>query len=406
MSDEKLPVVPPVPLEPVPGVVEVPHDLVDPYPANQGDAVPNTLVTVREDVPGDGGSSSGNLPGGNLSSGNLPSGNPFGGTTPGNTSGANPGFVLQGRPPQPTAPGISAKGLKRAFGDVHAVDGVTFDAPQGAVTALIGPNGSGKTTLLLILAGLLQPDAGTAHIMGHDVLGENLQARSLIGWMPDSFGTWDALTCMEILSTFAAAYGADKAQSKARASELLNQLYLSEFADRPARVLSRGQKQRLGLARALIHDPQVLLLDEPASGLDPRSRVDLRDIVRGLAEQGKTILISSHVLSELDEFTDHAVFLSRGRTVVADTSESEGTGRGWRLGALDDLAIRSFLTNADIPWKNAPGSSGEVIVSLKGTQSAAQLVQALVSSGVPVYTIAPLAGRLEETYLQLNEERQ
>ena len=314
------------------------------------------------------------------------------------------GFV-PAEPAHSLAPGIMAQDLRRAFGDVRAVDGVSFEAPQGAVTALIGPNGSGKTTLLLILTGLLQPDSGEARILGHDVVKDNLQARSVIGWMPDSFGTWDALTCVEILSTFGSAYGLHKQEAATRARELLEQLFLSEFADRPARILSRGQKQRLGLARALIHDPQVLLLDEPASGLDPRSRVDLRDIVRGLAEQGKTVLISSHVLSELDEFTDHAIFLSKGRTIVADPGEFECTGRGWRVGALDPMAIRSFLTGADIPWKDAPGAPGEVIISLKGMESAAQLVQAAVTSGVHLHTISPLAGRLEETYLQLNEER-
>ena len=307
-------------------------------------------------------------------------------------------------PTDAATPGISATDLRRSFGAVRAVDSVTFEAPQGAVTALIGPNGSGKTTLLLILAGLLQPDQGQAQILGHDTVKDNLQARSLVGWMPDSFGTWDALTCREILTTFGSAYGLDKQISASRANTLLDQLYLAEFADSPARVLSRGQKQRLGLARALIHDPQVLLLDEPASGLDPRSRVELRDTVRGLAEQGKTVLISSHVLSELDEFTDHAIFLSKGRTVRAD-GDAETARRGWRVGALDEAALRSFLTSIDIPWKDAPGGSGEVIVSLRGAESAAQLVQAAVSAGVGIHTVAPLVGRLEETYLQLDEER-
>jgi len=316
-----------------------------------------------------------------------------------------PPVPLEPAPDNPDVPGISATELYRAFGTVRAVDGVTFDAPQGAVTALIGPNGSGKTTLLLILAGLLQPDRGGAQILGCDTVKNNLQARSLVGWMPDSFGTWDALTCREILTTFGSAYGLDKQTATSQAKTLLDQLYLSEFSDSPARVLSRGQKQRLGLARALIHDPQVLLLDEPASGLDPRSRVELRDTVRALAEQGKTILISSHVLSELDEFTDHAIFLSKGRTVRADAGESDSMGRGWRVGALDEAALRSFLTSIDIPWKDAPGGSGEVIVSLRGTESAAQLVQAAVSAGVTVHTVAPLVGRLEETYLQLDEER-
>lgn len=223
--------------------------------------------------------------------------------------------------------------------------------------------------------------------------------------MPDAFGTWDALTCIEILRIFGMAYGMKKAEATTKGEELLERLYLGEYIKQPARVLSRGQKQRLGLARALIHDPQVLLLDEPASGLDPRSRIDFRDIVRGLADQGKTILISSHVLSELDEFTDHAVFLSKGRTVLAEASNFDGTARGWRIAALDPVALQSFLTSADIPWQQAPGTPGELVVSLGSIESAAQLMQAAVRADVPLYTLAPVAGRLEETYLQLNEER-
>lgn len=299
--------------------------------------------------------------------------------------------------------GIVAEGVKRAFGEVRAVDGVTFSAPSGAVTALIGPNGSGKTTLLLMLAGLLRPDAGTARVGGFDIVTENLAARASVGWMPDSFGTWDALTCREILLTFASAYGLSPEAGRRRAASLFEQLHLTEFADRPARVLSRGQKQRLGLARALVHDPCVLLLDEPASGLDPRSRIELRDLLRDLAQEGKTVLVSSHVLSELEEVYDHAVFLSKGRTVEATAVDARTAERGWRLDALDPVALRTFLSNAGIPW--ARSSGGEVIVQLAGTDSAMQLVRAAVAAGVALHTIAPVAGRLEEAYLALDEER-
>lgn len=300
------------------------------------------------------------------------------------------------------APGIEAIGLKRAFGEVRAVDGITFTAPSSAVTALIGPNGSGKTTLLLLLAGLLQADAGRANIAGFDVASENLEARSRVGWMPDAFGTWDALTCTEILATFAHAYGLDRKASPARVSALLDRVHLGEFAGRPARVLSRGQKQRLGLARALIHNPDVLLLDEPASGLDPRSRIELRDLLRELAADGKTVLVSSHVLAELEEVYDHAVFLSRGRTV--DTSApSEAIKRGWRLDATDPVGLRTFLDAVGIPWNGQP--NGEVIVQLTGYESARELIRAAVGADVPLHTITPVAGRLEETYLSLNEER-
>ena len=306
--------------------------------------------------------------------------------------------------PLPEPPGIEATGLKRAFGDVRAVDGVTFTAPAGAVTALIGPNGSGKTTLLLLLAGLLKPDEGQARISGYDVLSQNVQARSLIGWMPDVFGTWDALTCTEILSTFARAYGLDKIAARRQAMDLLEKVYLTEFAPRPARVLSRGQKQRLGLARALVHNPSGLLLDEPASGLDPRARIELREVLRGLAADGKTVLVSSHVLSELEEVYDHAVFLAQGRTVdIATAAQPTSVKRGWRIDALDPTALRTFLDRADIPWQ--AGNGGEVLVQLSGYDSAAHLVGAAVAAGVAVHTIAPVSGRLEEAYLSLEQER-
>ena len=305
---------------------------------------------------------------------------------------------------EPGSPGIEADGLKRAFGDVRAVDGVTFTAPAGAVTALIGPNGSGKTTLLLLLAGLLKPDAGQAKIDGFDLSGQNLQARSRVGWMPDVFGTWDSLTCTEILATFARAYGIAKPEAERRAVELLHKVYLDEFAPRPARVLSRGQKQRLGLARALVHDPSVLLLDEPASGLDPRSRIELRDVLRDLAAQGKTVLVSSHVLSELEEVYDHAVFLSQGRTVeLATAAQPASVSRGWRLDAIDPATLRAFLDEADIPWQS--GTGGEVIVQLASYESAAELLHAAVAAGVLIHTVAPLSGRLEEAYLSLDQER-
>lgn len=303
----------------------------------------------------------------------------------------------------PAEPGIEAIGLKRSFGEVKAVDGASFTAPAGAVTALIGPNGSGKTTLLLLLAGLLRPDAGRANVAGFDVGASNLEARSRVGWMPDVFGTWDALTCTEILSTFAHAYGIDRKASGPRVAALLAEVHLSEFARSPARVLSRGQKQRLGLARALIHDPQVLLLDEPASGLDPRSRIELRDLLRNLAAAGKTVLVSSHVLSELEEVYDHAVFLSRGRTVDASAPAPSAVQRGWRLDAQDPVALRTFLDQAGIPWSGQ--TNGEVVVQLSGYDSARELIRAAVAADVPLHTITPVAGRLEETYLALNEER-
>ncbi|MBO3087944.1 ABC transporter ATP-binding protein [Cellulomonas dongxiuzhuiae] len=311
--------------------------------------------------------------------------------------------------------GIEVTGLHRAFGTVKALDGADLVARAGAVTALVGPNGSGKTTLLLVLAGLLVPDSGQVRIAGHDPVTDNAGARGRTGWMPDAFGTWDSLTAREVLATFADAYRVDRATAAARVDELLATVHLSEYADQPAAVLSRGQKQRLGLARALVHDPQVLLLDEPASGLDPRSRVDLRILLRRLADEGRTVLVSSHVLSELDEMADDAVFLSRGRTVVGMSgAQVAGGRRTWHVRSLSLAALTSWLDSTGTAYRpdgaarvtaGGPAPAGGVLVDVEGEAGAAALLRDAVAAGVPVVSSAPAAGALEQAYLALEEER-
>ena len=184
--------------------------------------------------------------------------------------------------------------MTRTFRGAPAVRGLSVSVPSGAVTGLVGPNGAGKTTLLLMLAALLRPDTGTIRVNGLDPVTQPREVHRVVGWMPDSFGTWDSLTCTEILQTFAVAQGVETREAAGRAAQMLAVVHLEDMAAAPARVLSRGQKQRLGLARALIHYPSVLLLDEPAAGMDPRSRADLRQLLRSLADGGVTVLISSH----------------------------------------------------------------------------------------------------------------
>jgi ABC-type multidrug transport system ATPase subunit len=298
--------------------------------------------------------------------------------------------------------GISARGVRRTFGDVVAVDHMDLDVPAGAVTALIGPNGSGKTTLLLVLAGLLARDSGEVSVAGADPSTQAADVHARVGWMPDALGTWESLTCREVLTTFAAAYRMPPDLTEQRVTWLLGELHLDELADAPARVLSRGQKQRLGLARALVHDPQVLLLDEPASGLDPRSRVDLRLLLRGLAGQGKTVLVSSHVLAELDDLADNAVFVSRGRTVDERTVSSIATGwRAWTISSLDDDLLRSRLAARGV----VVTEGRDLTVQLPSREAAAALLRDLVGDGVPVVSLAPAVGALEQVYLGLEEDR-
>ncbi|MBO3083123.1 ABC transporter ATP-binding protein [Cellulomonas fengjieae] len=311
-------------------------------------------------------------------------------------------------PPAATTAGVVVRDLHRAFGAVKALDGAQLTARAGAVTALVGPNGSGKTTLLLVLAGLLVPDRGEVSVGGHDPVAHGAAARAVTGWMPDTFGTWDSLTAREVLLTFAAAYRLSPATAADRVTELLATVHLAEYADRPASVLSRGQKQRLGLARALVHDPAVLLLDEPASGLDPRSRVDLRILLRRLADEGKTVLVSSHVLSELDEMADDAVFLSRGRTVVPDAAA--GAARSWHVRALSLESLTDWLTSTGSAWQpdgapTSPSGAGGVLIDVAGDDGAAQLLRDAVTAGVPIASLVPASGALEQAYLTLEEER-
>ena len=312
------------------------------------------------------------------------------------------------QPPPPAPPTITAYDVRRAFGEVRAVDGVNLEVRHGSVTALIGPNGSGKTTLLLMLAGLLAPDTGRITVAGLDPASSAI-ARSRIGWMPDSFGTWDSLTALEVLTTMASAYRISKEAGTARAWDLLRTVHLEEFAGAPAHTLSRGQKQRLGMARTLINRPAVLLLDEPASGLDPRSRVDMRVLLRELAREGCTVLISSHVLSELDEMVDDAVFLSRGRTVSSEALLSTTSSRRrWRLRSLDGERLRQWAFAAQIPLfpdSDAPPGGASVLIELPDEQSAAHVLASAVRADVPVSSLAPVGGLLEQAYLSLDADR-
>lgn len=302
-----------------------------------------------------------------------------------------------------TVASIVVKNVARAFGEVKAVRDVSFVAEPGTVTALIGPNGSGKTTLLLMLASLLRPDSGTIRIAGFDPVADTAEVRSRLGWMPDLLGSWSALTVRATLETTARLYRMDAAMAVARAEELISLVGLEHLAAQPTRVLSRGQKQRLSLARALVHDPTVLLLDEPASGLDPQARVELRQLVRRVASEGTAVLISSHVLAELDEMADGAVYLRQGVTASAESVErTRSTVRPWRIRAADRAALESALLTAGVDASAIVVDRDELLVPLQGETAASALLTTLIAAGVAISTFAPAVGDLEHTYLDLN----
>ena len=207
------------------------------------------------------------------------------------------------------------------YGPVHAVRGISFDIPQGEVFGFIGPNGAGKTSTIKVLATLIAPDHGRVSIGGISVTDNPLEIRKRIGYMPDSFGVYEDLTAYEYLQFFAAAYDIHGPQRERTIADVLDLTDLTYKAGHPVDALSRGMKQRLGLARVLLHDPDLLLLDEPASGLDPRARIEIRELLIALKNMGKTILISSHILHELSLLCTRIGIIETGQMVTQGSLE-------------------------------------------------------------------------------------
>ena len=222
----------------------------------------------------------------------------------------------------PSQPAIVVEDLRRSFGALKAVDGVSFSIDHGSVVGFVGENGAGKTTTMRILATLDHPSGGIAKVGGHNVVHYPAKVRRLLGWMPDSFGTYEHMTVLEYLDFYARALGYKGAERVQRIQEVMDFTDLTPLADRLSNKMSKGQTQRLCLGRALLHDPQILIMDEPAAGLDPKARVELKSLIRILANEGKTILISSHILSELGEMCDSLLFIDKGRIVHHGDAES------------------------------------------------------------------------------------
>jgi ABC-2 type transport system ATP-binding protein len=221
-----------------------------------------------------------------------------------------------------TEPFLSVRGIVRQFGAVRAVDGVSFDVAAGQVVGLIGANGAGKTTLMRILASLDLPDRGTASLGGVNIVDQPTQIRRKLGWMPDHVGVYRDTTVGDYLDFYGRAHGFHGSELARRLHDVVDFTELAELMDRPADALSKGQTQRLSLARTLLNDPEFLILDEPAAGLDPKARLEFKNLTRLLKLRGKTILISSHILSELGEMCDSLLFMDRGHLVHHGDTDS------------------------------------------------------------------------------------
>jgi len=212
-------------------------------------------------------------------------------------------------------PIVEVRGLSKNYGDTVAVLDLSFQVAAGEIFGFIGPNGAGKTTTLRVLATLLEPAAGDVTIDGFCVVNETEQVRRVIGYMPDYFGVYDGITVTEYLEFFASAYGLRALKRRAIMQDVLDLTDMGHLRDRMVSSLSKGMKQRLCLAKTLVHDPKVLILDEPASALDPRARIEMRFLLKELRQMGKTILISSHILTELSDLCDSVAIIEKGKLI-------------------------------------------------------------------------------------------
>jgi ABC-2 type transport system ATP-binding protein len=305
---------------------------------------------------------------------------------------------------------VRTEGLVKRYDRTLAVAGVDLTIQQGEIFGLVGPNGAGKTTTLRILATVLQPSAGTAEVAGMSVTRNPDQVRRVLGFMPDAFGVYDDMKVWEYLDFFARCYGIAPAIRRRVIADLLELVDLADKRDAYVQTLSRGMQQRLCLAHALVHDPLVLLLDEPASGLDPRARVELRELLRELRAMGKTILISSHILPELEELctsvaiVDHGQVLAHGR--VADIERRLRFGSVLRVRLLLDgealeAARDRFAADPDVASAILL-EDGTIELGFRGDDEAtARLLASAVAAGLPIVNFSRAASDLEELFLQV-----
>jgi len=227
---------------------------------------------------------------------------------------------------------IRVDGIYKSFGKVRAISGVSFEAPDGRVTGLLGPNGAGKSTTLRVLYTVLKPDAGSASIDGIDVVGDPLRARQRIGALPHGAGLYPQLTARENIAYFARLCGIDKAEVDDRVDEIVRLLEIDGFAERRTKGFSQGQRTKVALARALVHDPQNIILDEPSNGLDVMATRSLRELILKLRDAGRCVLFSSHIMQEVAALCDDICIIANGRVAIDDSVEGIRTRTG-----CDDL---------------------------------------------------------------------
>ncbi|MGA9526433.1 MAG: ABC transporter ATP-binding protein [Myxococcaceae bacterium] len=322
---------------------------------------------------------------------------------------------------------LEVKALTRDFGAFRAVDDVSFTLDAGQILGFIGPNGAGKSTTMRIIATLDTPSTGDVSLNGQSVVQQPDRARPLIGYMPDRYGTYEDMTVFEFLDFFARAYRLKGVERRTRVESVMEFTKLTELRDRLTSSLSKGMKQRVALGRTLLHDPQLLILDEPADGLDPRARIELRELLKALAAQGKAILISSHILTELSEMCDACVIIEQGKLLATGpVSEILARAHGGSDGGELEVRVLGGEENARSAERvllEQPQTSEVVLVgtstlrvrivpppSIDATagwvdEASATLLKTLVTAGVPVCSLQPRQADLEDAFMSVTRGR-
>jgi len=303
---------------------------------------------------------------------------------------------------------IRTKTLTKFYGNLQALVDLDLGIAAGDIFGFIGPNGAGKTTTMRILATLLEPTRGKAYINGLDVTKQGKKVRRHVGYMPDFMGVYDDLKVFEYLEFFAAAFSIHRSKRKAVVEGVLELTDLKSKAAVTVDSLSRGMQQRLGVARVLIHDPKVLILDEPASGLDPRARIEIRELLRELKRMGKTIMISSHILSELEEICDHVGIIEQGRLVFSGTMEQIRAQLGLqskvRVAVAENQQKAAELLSALPDVQDVQTLNESIVVSFRdGSKGDGIIARTLVKAGLDVISLQPETLKLDDAFLRLTQ---
>ena len=303
---------------------------------------------------------------------------------------------------------IEIAGLTKYYGNLAALVDLNLSIQAGEIFGFIGPNGAGKTTTMRILATLLEPTSGAAAIDGVNVLTNGKTVRRLVGYMPDFMGVYDDLKVFEYLEFFAAAFSIERSKRKSVVEGVLELTDLHSKKTATVDSLSRGMQQRLGLARVLIHDPKVLILDEPASGLDPRARIEMRILLRELKNMGKTIMISSHILSELEEMCDHVGIIEHGRLIFSGTMEQIRLKMGLtnkirvKVAARQEEAMQALQALPQVQEVQA-ANDHLMVIFRDGAAPGGVVARTLVQNNFEVLSLVPEQIKLDDAFLQLTK---